>query len=73
MHGIHKGAEVIEIPEANEMIKHDIEHAINQGLLKKDRSNGILMDIRHTRLIIDQSRNRLIKQIRDNFEELIYR
>lgn len=73
MHGECKGSEVIEIPQANQMIKDDIENTIKKRLLKRDRSDGILMDIRHTKLVIDQSRNRLIKEIRDSFEELIYR
>jgi hypothetical protein len=73
MHGHCKGCEVIEIPEANEMIRKDIESAIRHGLLKKTRSAGVLMDIRHSKLIIEQARNRLIKEIRDSFEELIYR
>lgn len=73
MHGHCKGFEVIDIPEANQMIQKDIENAINHGLLKKERSARVLMDVRHTKLIIEQARNRLIKQIRDSFEELIYR
>ena len=73
LHGHAKGTEIIEIPEANKMIQSDIENAIRHGLLKKSRSHDVLMDIRHTRLIIQQARNRLVKEIRGNFEELIYR
>lgn len=73
MHGRCKGYEVIDIPDANRMIQKDIENAINHGLLKKKRSSGVLMDVRHTKLIIEQAKNRLIKQIRGSFEELIYR
>lgn len=73
MYGDAKGTELLEIPQANEMIKNDIDNAIKKGLLRKERSDEILMDIRHTKLVIDQSRNRLIKKIRDSFEELIYR
>ena len=67
------GLQLMEIPHANKMIQSDIERIMKEGLLKKERSDGILMDIRHTKLVIDQTRNRLIKIIRDSFEELIFR
>lgn len=47
------GLQLMEIPLANKMISSDIEKSIKDGLLKKERSDGVLMDIRHTKLVID--------------------
>ena len=73
MFGDHKGHDVSAISMANNMIKFDIDGAIKEGLLRSTRSSGVLIDIRHTELKIEKTRNRLIKEVRGLFEELIYR
>lgn len=72
MFGKHKGHDVSPITIANNMIKFDIESAIKEGLLRSSRSSGVLIDIRHTKLKLEKTRNRLIKEVRELFEGLIY-
>lgn len=73
MFGAHKGHDVSAITMANNMIRFDIDGAIKEGLLRSTRSSGVLIDIRHTKLKLEQTRNRLVKEIRGMFEELVYR
>ena len=71
MFGEHRGHNIIKLEEACAMIKQDLEIAIKEGFFKSNRIDSILLDIRHTKLIIDQTRNRIIKEIRVSFEGLI--
>lgn len=53
------------------MIKQDLESTIKEGLFKSSRVDSILLDIRHTKLIMEQTKNRIIKELRNTFEGLI--
>ena len=71
MFGEHRGHNVIKLDEACQMIKKDLESTIKEGLFKSSRTESILLDIRHTKLIIEQTRNRIRKEIRASFEGLV--
>ena len=71
MFGEHRGHNVIKLEEACAMIKQDLESTIKEGLFKNSRVESILLDIRHTKLIVEQTKNRIIKEIRNCFEGLV--
>lgn len=71
MFGTHRGHNVIRLEEAYQMVKQDLEGTIKEGLFKSSRIDSILLDIRHTKLIIEQTRNRIRKEIRSSFDGLI--
>ena len=70
MFGEHKGHEVSSIAESNNLIRSDIDRAIKDGLFKSSRTNTILLDIRHTKLHCEETKDRLSKDIHATFQTL---
>merc|ERR1712050_11293 len=70
MFGAHKGCPVAPIPEAANLIRGDIDKAIKEGLFKASRTNDILLDIRHTKLQCEETKDKLTREINSTFFSL---
>merc|ERR1712048_933943 len=70
MFGAHKGHSVVSIPEAAKLIRDDIDKAIEEGLFKATRTNDILLDIRHTKLQCEETKDKLTREINSTFASL---
>lgn len=71
MFGACKGHEVCPIDDASNQIRGDIDKALKDGLFKANRTNSILLDIRHTKLQCEETKEKLSKQIQATFQNLI--
>jgi len=70
MFGHHKGHEVTPIIDAAHLIRGDIDKAIKEGLFKAARTNDILLDIRHTKLQCEETKDKLTREINSTFASL---
>ena len=67
MFGKSKGHEVAPIKEAAAMIRNDIDKALKEGLFKASRTNDILLDIRHSKLQCEETKDKLTREINSTF------
>ena len=70
MFGKCKGHEVAPLTEAAALIRNDIDKALKEGLFKASRTNDILLDIRHTKLQCEETKDKLTREINATFSSL---
>lgn len=71
MFGEHKNHEVSEIPASTKLIKDDIFDYYTSGLFETKNFERVLMDIRYSKLKSEETRDKLITTISENFEKII--
>lgn len=58
----HKGHEVCKIEEGARDIRNKINDSVRDGLLKFDKTESVLLDIRHAKLSLEENAEIVIKQ-----------
>ena len=78
MFGLHKGHLVTSLEDAaktirkvmDESSKSGCSHLIIQGILKIDRTENVLIDIRHTKLTCEEAKQRALKEVENTFQAI---
>lgn len=71
MFGSHRGHNVSKIEEGAKDIRSRINSSAKEGLLKFEKTQSILLDIRHAKLSIEQNAKEIIEASETYFDELI--
>lgn len=71
MFDTHKGHQVCRIEEGAKSLRVQISDASKDGVLKFERTENVLLDIRHAKLTLEENRDKLLKQAENNFDEII--
>jgi len=71
MFGPHKGENVCTIEEAGKIARERLNEAARQGLLKVDKTESVLLDIRQTKLTCEESKVRVMREVEETFTKLI--
>jgi hypothetical protein len=58
----HKGHEVCKIEEGARDIRNKINDSVRDGLLKFDKTESVLLDIRHAKLSLEENAETVITQ-----------
>lgn len=67
----HKGHPVCRIEEGAKALRVQISDASKDGVLKFEKTENVLLDIRHAKLTLEENREKLLKQAENNFDEII--
>ena len=71
MYGPNKGDQVISKEEAIEYMRNELNQINKDGLLKTEYCDNTLLDIRHNKLSFQDQQTKIIKEIENNFADLI--
>ncbi len=71
MFGAHKQHSVAKIEEGAREIRTRINSAAKDGLLKFEKTENILLDIRHAKLSLEENAETIIELSEKYFDELI--
>jgi len=71
MFGPHKGENVCSIEEAGRLTRDKLNDAAKLGLLKVDKTESVLLDIRQTKLTCDETKARVLKEVEETFTSLV--
>ena len=53
------------------MQQRKVKKWVNKGILKFDKTENVLLDIRHVRLSVEENREKIVKAAEKSFDELI--
>lgn len=67
----HKGHSVCKIEEGARDIRNRINSSAKEGLLKFDKTETILLDIRHAKLSLEENAEAVLQKTEKYFDELI--
>lgn len=71
MFDAHKGHQVCRIEEGAKSLRVQISDASKEGVLKFEKTENVLLDIRHAKLTLEENRDKLLKQAEGYFDEII--
>jgi len=67
----HRGHPVSKIEEGAKDIRGRINKAAKEGLLKFDKTESVLLDIRHAKLSLEENTEAVVQRSEKYFDELI--
>ena len=67
----HRGHPVCKIEEGAKDIRGRINKAAKEGLLKFDKTESVLLDIRHAKLSLEENAETVLQRSEKYFDELI--
>jgi hypothetical protein len=67
----HKGHTVCEIELAGQEIRKKMDEAAKFGLLKLENTENVLLDIRHTKLTVEEGKQKVLLEVEQIFKNLI--
>ncbi|CAD8120105.1 unnamed protein product [Paramecium sonneborni] len=67
MFGEHKGHLVDQMDKATKDLRTQMDSAAKEGLLKLEKTETVLVDIRHTKLTFEESKQKVLKEIEQTF------
>jgi len=71
MFGPHKGEAVCGIEEAGKLARKKLDEAGRLGLLKVDKTETVLLDIRQTKLTCEEAKVKVLREVEETFTNLI--
>ncbi len=71
MFDAHKGHSVCKIEEGAKDLRTRINASAREGLLKFDKTESVLLDIRHAKLSLEENAEAVITKSEKYFDELI--
>ncbi|CAD8194720.1 unnamed protein product [Paramecium pentaurelia] len=70
MFGDHKGHLVDQMDKATKDLRTQMDTAAKEGLLKLEKTETVLVDIRHTKLTFEESKQKVLKEIEQTFTKI---
>ncbi|CAD8103030.1 unnamed protein product [Paramecium sonneborni] len=67
MFGEHKGHLVDQMDKATKDIRSSMDQAAKDGILRLEKTETVLVDIRHTKLTFEESKQKVLKEIEQTF------
>ena len=67
----HRGHEVSPIDQGAKDLRGRISQAAKEGTLKFERTESILLDIRHAKLSLEENQETILRQSEKYFDDLI--
>ena len=71
MFGPNKGDRVCSLEEAAKLTREKLNEAAKLGLLKVDKTESVLLDIRQTKLTCDEAKARVLREVEETFTKLV--
>ncbi|CAD8107326.1 unnamed protein product [Paramecium primaurelia] len=70
MFGDHKGHLVDQMDKATKDLRTQMDTAAKEGLLKLEKTETVLVDIRHTKLTFEESKQKVLKEVEQTFTKI---
>ncbi|CAK93627.1 unnamed protein product (macronuclear) [Paramecium tetraurelia] len=67
MFGDHKGHLVDQMDKATKVIRSSMDQAAKDGILRLEKTETVLVDIRHTKLTFEESKQKVLKEVEQTF------
>jgi len=71
MFGPHKGENVCSLEEASKYTRDKLDEAAKKGLLKVDKTESVLLDIRKTKLTSEEAKAKVLREIEETFTRIV--
>lgn len=71
MFGIHKGHSVESVEKGYQLVKHHVEHLIDEGILNMNKAQNKLVEASHCKMVLQEKRNSLLAEIDSVFGVLV--
>ena len=67
----HKGHSVCEIEEAAQEIRKKMDETAKIGLFKIENTENVLLEIRHTKLTVEEGKQKILLEVEQIFKNVI--
>jgi len=71
MFGANKGESVCSIEEASKLTRARLDEAAKAGLLKVDKTESVLLDIRQTKLTCEEAKTKVLREVEETFTRIV--